>query len=256
MILEIVTLWYDDYVPQHWQQYLIYVALTWVAVAINIWGSGFLPLFNKMIFGLAVVTLTSTMITLFVVAHNHHASGSWMFTDTTNRTGWPSNGWAFMLAIGNAVYSYLGSDCGAHLAEEIENPAKNVPKVILYPLGMGLATAFPFTAALMYSITDIESVLDTATGLPLIEIYYQGTGSYAAASVLMAIFAFCFFANLVANGELYTGTCCLFGNKRTDPVFQRQLVRVLCGQFPETTRFHTHTYGHMCIQNSRCLSML
>ncbi len=202
MILEIVTVWYGDFTPQHWQQYLIYVGLIWVSVAINVFGSGFLPLFNKMIFALAIVTLTSTMVTLFVVARNHHASGSQIFTDNTNSTGWSSDGWAFMLAIGNAVYSYLGSDCAAHLAEEIDNPSKNLPKVILYPLAMGLLTAFPFTVALMYSITDIKAVLNTVTGLPLIEIYYQGTGSHAAASVLLAIFAFCFFANLVANGKL------------------------------------------------------
>lgn len=202
MILSIVTVWYTDYTPERWQQYLIYVALIWLAVAINILGSGFIPLFNKMLFVLAVVTLTSTMITLLVVARHHHASASWIFTDTTNSTGWSSNGWAFMLAIGNSVYSYLGSDCGAHLAEEIPNPGKNVPKVILYPLAMGLLTAFPFTVALLYSITDMEAVLGTVTGLPLIEIYYQGTGSHAAASVLMAVFAFCFFATLVACSKL------------------------------------------------------
>jgi choline transport protein len=205
MILEIVVVWHPNFTPQHWQQYLIYVALTWLAVAINVFGAGLLPLFNKAIFGLAVVTLTATMLTLFVVARDHHASGSFIFTDNTNSTGWSSDGWAFMLAIGNAVYSFLGSDCGAHLAEEIDNPSKNVPKVILYPLAMGLLTAFPFTAALMYSITDIDAVLHTVTGLPLIEIYHQGTGSYAAASALTAIFAFCFFANLVANGE-FTAT--------------------------------------------------
>lgn len=87
------------------------------------------------------------------------------------------------------------------MCEEIPNPAKNVPRVMIYPLLMGLLTAFPFGASLMYSISDIHAVLNTKTGLPLFEIYYQGTGSKAAASVLMAIFAFCFFANLVANGK-------------------------------------------------------
>ena len=107
-----------------------------------------------------------------------------------------------MLAIGNAVFSYLGSDCGAHMCEEIPNPGKNVPKVILFPLVIGFLTAFPFAAALMYSIVDIEAVFNTATGLPLLEIYYQGTGSKAAASALLALFAFCFFGCLVANGRL------------------------------------------------------
>jgi choline transport protein len=65
---------------------------------------------------------------------------------------------------------------------------------------MGLATAFPFTIACMFAIVDVEAVIGTATGLPLIEIYYQGTGSKAGASVLMALFAFCFFGCLVGNG--------------------------------------------------------
>lgn len=86
------------------------------------------------------------------------------------------------------------------MCEEIPNPGKNVPKVILFPLVIGFLTAFPFTTALMYSTINIEAVFTTATGLPLLEIYYQGTGSKVAASVLLAMFAFCFFGCLVANG--------------------------------------------------------
>ena len=202
MILEIVAVWYPNYHAQHWHQYLIYVAVTWVAVMINVFASRWIPLFNKLIFVLAVLTLSSTMFTLFAVSSRHkHASAEWIFTDATNRTGWSSDGFSFILAITIAVYSFLGADCGAHLCEEIPNPAKNVPRVILYPLFVGMLTAFPFTASLLYSITDLTAVFNTPTGLPLIEIYYQGTGSKAAASVLLALFAFCFFGNMVANGE-------------------------------------------------------
>ena len=201
MILEIVSVWYPNYGIEHWHQYLTYVALTWLAVAINVFASRWIPLFNKLIFVLAVLTLTATMFTLFIVSRNHHATSEWIFTDTTNRTGWGSDGWAFMLGVGTAVYSFLGSDCGAHLCEEIPNPSKNVPRVILYPLVIGMLTAFPFTASLLYSITDLNAVFNTSSGLPLIEVYYQGTGSKTAASILLALFATCFFGNLVANGE-------------------------------------------------------
>lgn len=105
-----------------------------------------------------------------------------------------------MLAVGNAVFSFLGSDCGAHMCEEVPDPAKNVPRIMLWPLLMGLLTAFPFATALLYAISDVESVLNTG-GLPLFEIYYQGTGSRAGASVLLAMFAFLFFSNLIANGK-------------------------------------------------------
>ncbi|KAH6885179.1 amino acid/polyamine transporter I [Thelonectria olida] len=205
MILDIVVAWQPDWEPQHWQQYLIYVALIWIATAINIFMAKWIPLFNQLIFVLSAVTLSATTITLFVVTKNP-ASASFIFTDATNRSGWSSDGFAFMLAVGNAVYSFLGSDCGAHMCEEIPNPAKNVPRVMLYPLLMGFLTAFPFAASLMYATSDISAVLNTATGLPLFEIYYQGTGSRPAASVLMALFAFCFFANLVANATTSSRT--------------------------------------------------
>lgn len=142
-----------------------------------------------------------TTITLFVCSRRNHASAQWIFADTTNGTGWPSNGFAFILAISNAVYAFLGTDCGAHLCEEIRDPAKNAPKIILYPILIGLVTAWPFACACMYSITDVEAVLNTPSGLPLIEIYYQSTQSKSAASVLLALFAFCFFGCSVANGE-------------------------------------------------------
>lgn len=201
MILDIVVVWHTDFEIQRWQQYLIYVALTWIAVAANIFGSNLIPAFNKFLFVVAVLTLSSTMLALFIVARNNHAPASFIFTDTTNRTGWSSDGWAFMLAVGNAVYSFLGSDCSAHLCEEISNPAKYVPRVIVWPLLMGLLTTFPFATSLMYAINNLDAVFSTPTGLPLIEIYYQGTGSRVAASILLAMFAFCFFGNLVANGK-------------------------------------------------------
>lgn len=74
-------------------------------------------------------------------------------------------------------------------------------RVIVWPLLVGLLTAFPFAVSLMYSIRDLQAVFDTTAGLPLIEIYYQGTQSRVAASILLAMFAFCFFGNLVANGK-------------------------------------------------------
>lgn len=169
---------------------------------VNIFGSRWLPHFNQFVFLLSVATLGATTVTLFTVARHNHAPASFIFADTTSQSGWPSQGFSFLLAIGNSVYGFLGSDCGAHLCEEIPNPSKNVPKVILYPLVMGLLTAFPFAASLIYSISDPTAVLNSIAGLPLIEIYYQGTGSYAAASVLLATFAFCLFGCLVGIGEI------------------------------------------------------
>ncbi|KAH8674762.1 amino acid/polyamine transporter I [Tricladium varicosporioides] len=206
MILAIASLWHPNYEIQHYEQWLIYVLLLWLAISINVFASNLLPLWNQMIFVLSVLVLSATTIALFACSRHAHAPGSWIFSDTANSTGWTSDGFAFILSISNAVYAFLGSDAGAHLCEEIPNPGRNVPKVIIFPLIVGLLTAFPFACAMMFSIVDLDAVLTTATGLPLIEIYYQGTGSKAAASVLMALFAFCFFGCLVGNATTSSRT--------------------------------------------------
>ncbi|KAJ5581240.1 hypothetical protein N7450_007541 [Penicillium hetheringtonii] len=202
LILSIAYLWYPDYQSQNWHEWLVYLGIVWLAVTLNTFGSQLLPLFNRFNFILACSTLTATTITLFVCSRRNHATVEWIFADTTNGTGWPSNGFAFILAISNAVYAFLGTDCGAHLCEEIRDPAKNAPKIILYPILIGLVTAWPFACACMYAITDVEAVLNTPSGLPLIEIYYQSTQSKSAASILLALFAFCFFGCSVANGTV------------------------------------------------------
>lgn len=201
MILIISTVLHPNYNYEPWHQYLLYVALICIATVWNIFASRWIPLLNKLTFLLSILTLSATIIILFVAARHHHASAKFIFTDTTSQSGWPCDGWPFLLAIRNAVYSFLGSDCGSHLCEEIPNPGKNVPKVILVPLALGLLTAFPFAVSLMYSISSLPDVLSTPTGLPLLEIYSQGTGSKSGASVLLALFAFCFFGCLVAASK-------------------------------------------------------
>ncbi|EMT67641.1 Putative amino-acid permease C15C4.04c [Fusarium odoratissimum] len=87
MILDIVGAWHPDWDQKRWHQYLIYVALIWIATAANIFTAQWIPLFNKMVFILSVLTLSATTITLFVVTKDR-ASAEFIFTDTTNRTGW------------------------------------------------------------------------------------------------------------------------------------------------------------------------
>ncbi|KAK7223078.1 hypothetical protein V2G26_011081 [Clonostachys chloroleuca] len=197
-ILDITVAWTPDFEPQSWQKYLIYVCLIWIAALVNIFLSNWIPRYNKMTFVLAITSLCSTCITLFVIPRNNHATATTIFTKIENRTGWSSDGFAFMLAVGNSVFAYLGGDCAAKMAEEVPNPSKTIPLVTLFPPIIGLITAFPFLTSLMYSVTDLDAVLTNTRGLPLFEIYRQGTQSHIGASVLLGIFAFFQFSTLIA----------------------------------------------------------
>lgn len=77
------------------------------------------------------VALIATFVTILACAAPNYQSGTWVFAKTANATGWKSDGFAFVLAILNALYGFLGVDSGAHMCEEIPNPTVNVPKVIV-----------------------------------------------------------------------------------------------------------------------------
>ena len=212
------TLWHPDYVIQNWHQYLMYVAIVWLAAGVNIFGSQLIPLYNKCVrkssprrlpeeqafanaheVYLMMISLFATFVTILACARGRYQSASWVFTDTTNSTGWSSNGFAFVLAVMNGVFSFLGIDCGAHLAEEIPNPGKNVPRVIMWPILIDFITAWPFAIACCAAITSVADVLSgEVTGFPLLTIYYQATGSKAGATVLLALFTICFFGCVTA----------------------------------------------------------
>lgn len=51
----------------------------------------------------------------------------------------------------------------------------------------------------MFVMSDLEDVLRTRTNLPLIEIYYQATGSKSVSTALLAVFAFSLFGCACGN---------------------------------------------------------
>ena len=194
--LAIAAFWNPGYEIQNWHQYLVAVGNIWLAVAFNIFGSRWLPLWNKAIMILSTVLMIVTFVAILVCSRNHHASASWIFGDATNSTGWPSDGFAFLLAIMNGVFSYSGVDAAAHMCEELPNPGRNVPKAIVWPVILSFITAFPFAIALVASIARMDDVL--ASSFPLLEVYYQATGSKVGATVLLVFFTLCFYGVLVA----------------------------------------------------------
>ena len=49
LLLALATLWHPDYEIKAWHQYLMYVLLIWLAIAVNVFGSQIIPAWNKAI---------------------------------------------------------------------------------------------------------------------------------------------------------------------------------------------------------------
>jgi choline transport protein len=75
------------------------------------------------------------------------------------------------------------------MIEEIPDPKRNGPKAMYLALIFGAASGFVFMVCMPFSIQDLDTVLDTATGFPFIEIMINALGLVGGA-VLTALFIF------------------------------------------------------------------
>ncbi|KAE8329800.1 hypothetical protein BDV39DRAFT_202747 [Aspergillus sergii] len=68
LILSIAYLWYPEYEAENWHQWLIYVGIVCLAVALNTFGSQFLPLFTRFLFSPVALSLRPPLPCLFAAA--------------------------------------------------------------------------------------------------------------------------------------------------------------------------------------------
>lgn len=60
----------------------------------------------------------------------------------------------------------------------------NAPKVMILAVLLGSISSWIFVIVILFSLTDIDTVISSATG-PLLQIYYQATSNRAGATVLI-----------------------------------------------------------------------
>lgn len=92
----------------------------------------------------------------------------------------------------------MGLDCPTHLAEEVERPKKIIPRILVVVILSQTVVGVVWILALGFSITDLETITTTSTGVPILELIRLGTGSDAAAIVFCIIL-------LVNNGASALG---------------------------------------------------
>src|SRR5690242_4955301 len=95
-------------------------------------------------------------------------------------------------------------DAPAHMTEEIKNARKQAPRAIVMAVYMGFITGFIWLIALSFCIGDLDATATTATGVPVIEIMFNSTGSVAGASALSSMISvICLVASnsLMAEGS-------------------------------------------------------
>ncbi len=96
------------------------------------------------------------------------------------------------------------TDATAHMTEEMKDARKDAPKAIIWAVWVGAVTGFIFLIVVCFCIVDINNAANTPTGTPIIQIFYDATGSFAAAmalTVMISVIALVSLAFLCAQSS-------------------------------------------------------
>ncbi|CAK1358973.1 unnamed protein product [Cercospora beticola] len=175
----------DSYVPERWHGTLLVIAVAAFAVLFNTVLAKKLPMVEGLLLILHVLGLFAIIIVLWVLAPTANAKD--VFTQFTNAGGWNSNGTSFMVGLLTPIISLIGFDCAVHMAEEVKDAGKTLPKAMLWSFGFNSVLGFLMAVTMCFTLGDVDSILASKTGFPFIQVFYNVTQSYAGASILTLI---------------------------------------------------------------------
>ena len=183
LIVGVISLENADYSAERWHQFLIYIGYTLVAFLINAFLTSALPLVTKSAFIWSILGFAVICITLLACASPNYQSGSFVYRDFFNETGWP-DGLAWLLGLLQGGLGLTGFDAVAHMIEEIPAPTIEGPRIMIACVGIGLFTGFVFLSVLLFVLKDVDAVIESSAG-PVLQIFYDATGSKAGSICLL-----------------------------------------------------------------------
>lgn len=171
----IVSLGHPDFVYKQWMGFLTFQGFTWTA-AVMVVCERVLPAMSKTFMYGSVVTMSAIVIAL-LAPNREKQSAAVVFgaEGYYNTSGWP-DGVAFLVGISGINWGFSCLDAATHLAEEIPEPKKNLPKALLYTIVIGLISGMTIVLAIFFTATDLPH---TTSILGLLYTVYNGNPNCA-----------------------------------------------------------------------------
>ena len=80
-----------------------------------------------------------------------------------------------------------GYDCSIHLSEETNDASRTIPLVVTSSVALNAAMLILVGITFIFCLGDLDRVLNTSTGQPVIQVFYNATQSVAGTSIMVAV---------------------------------------------------------------------
>lgn len=185
MVIGMIILRNPDFKFSRWQLFIGYQITNLVIACTNL-VEAWLPKFSLFNMWWSVTSIVIIFITVLAASPTKQ-SGSFVFTEFINTSGWHSKGVAFLTGMLGSNWGFTNLDAVTHMAEEIPNPSTNIPRVLISTVCTGIAVSFPYAIALMFSIQSVDDLVSTPTGVTSLELFRQAVGNDSGAIGLQCL---------------------------------------------------------------------
>ncbi|OQO00905.1 hypothetical protein B0A48_13594 [Cryoendolithus antarcticus] len=180
----LLVLNYESYGYERWHGTLLMIAVLSFSVLCNIVLAQKLHLVEGVALTLHILGFFCVVIPVWVLSEKAPSKEVWT---TFYDPGWGNQGLSCLIGIVASVAPLLGADAAAHMAEELQDAAYVLPRIMVIGVVFNGLLMFITCIMICYCIGDLETVLTTPTGYPFIAIFYNATQSFAATNTLTAI---------------------------------------------------------------------
>lgn len=201
-ILGMCNLIYPDYAIERWHSVLLAYLAALIGGAINIFTPHLLHRLSRAVFIWNLLSFVVIVIVL-LATNDHKQDASFVFVDFQNNTGLGA-AMATIVGILQALFGMCCYDTPVHMTEEMTHASRDAPRAVILSVVIGAVTGFIFLVTLCFCIGDIASTADTSTGSPVLQIFYDSTGSKVGACFMASMIVVIMFVStisLVADGS-------------------------------------------------------
>jgi amino acid transporter len=233
IILSMISMTHPSFEPEPWVIFVGYQIINLAAFGFNFFEHS-LPWVSRSL----LIFTPAMLFAVFVscLAGGSHKQGAHMvFLDIPNISGWP-NSIAFLIGLNPSAWSFSCLDAITHLADEIPQPRKNIPKALLCTVALGFCTGLPIVLAFAFSVQDLDAALSAT--VPSLEIFRQIYNSKAAAIALQAFVTASAFGAVIGCHTWQSRMAWSFSRDRGFPF----IAISVASQGPLTT----HPFGPTC----------
>jgi amino acid transporter len=198
------------------ENFLLFLIILIGYTVVNIFADRLLAIFNNISVGWHVLGVL-VIIALVIFVPSHHQSGSFVFGQRLNNTGFHAGAtsgaffWLYILPLGFilTMYTQTGYDASAHTAEETRGAAKAAAQGVWRSVFYSAIAGWALLLALLFAATHVAAINKLGGGA--IPVVTTGLSAWAAKFVLI----------IFTVGQLFCGAAGLTSASRTWYAFSR-----------------------------------